>query len=393
MSDVQGSLLLVDDDDMTRGLLARYLERHGLTVHGVADGQEALDRLERDTFDLVLLDILMEGLSGLDILRTIRSRLSPTDLPVIMATSKDEPADVVQALQLGASDYVTKPFDYPVVLARVRTQLALKRSVDQIRSLEQSLARRNAELETANRRMSRDLATATQVQRALLPGAVPEPPGIRFAWQFRPCTELAGDLLNIIPLDDRRVALYVLDVVGHGVAAALVAVMVNRVLGQLRLTGGLASPVEVAEHLNREFSWDPQTGQFFTLLYGILDLDAGDFRFINAGHPGPLHLPRGGPANNFRLPGSPIGLAEDAYEEHSVTLRPGDRLYLYSDGIPEALNPELKGFGTPRLLERIEQGRTTPLADSLDHLLRAVQDWCGAEGPHDDISLLAVERV
>jgi phosphoserine phosphatase RsbU/P len=393
MSNAQGTLLLVDDDDMTRGLLACYLERHGLTVTGVADGSEALTRLEEGGYDLVLLDILMEGLTGLDILQVVRRKRSPTDLPVVMATSKDKPADVVRALQLGANDYVTKPFDYPVVLARVRTQLKLKRSVDQIHCLEQSLARRNAELETANRRMSRDLEAAARVQQALLPGAVPQLPGACFAWQFRPCSELAGDLLNIVPLDDRRVALYVLDVVGHGVAAALLAVMVNRVLGQFRLSGRLAAPAEVADYLNREFSWDPQTGQFFTLLYGTLDLDTGVFRFVAAGHPGPLRLPRDAPAQNLTLPALPIALADEAYQEHSLTLHPGDRLYLYSDGIPEALNREEKVFGTARLLERIEQNRAVPLADSLDLLLRAVQEWCGEIAPHDDISLLAVERT
>jgi sigma-B regulation protein RsbU (phosphoserine phosphatase) len=392
MTTDQGSLLLVDDDDMIRGLLARFLERHGLTVTDEANGNNALARIEKGGYDLVLLDILMEGRNGLEILEAVRRQHSPTELPVVMATSKGKPGDVVQALQLGANDYVTKPFDYPVVLARVQTQLTLKRSVDQIRRLEQSLAQQNAELERANRRMKQDLDAAARIQQALLPGALPVLRGARFAWQFRPCTELAGDLLNIVPLDDRRVALYVLDVVGHGIAAALLAVMVNRVLGQLRLTGRLAAPAEVAAHLSREFSWDPQTSQFFTLLYGVMDLDTGAFRFIAAGHPGPIYMPRGAVAQNLRLPGSPIALGDGLYEEHSLALQPGDRLYLYSDGIPEASNRDHKAFEVTRLLEFIEQGRTAPLGASLDLLRRAVEDWCGEISPHDDISILAVER-
>jgi sigma-B regulation protein RsbU (phosphoserine phosphatase) len=310
-----------------------------------------------------------------------------------MATARDKPADVVQALQLGANDYVTKPFDYPVVLARVRTQLTLKRSVDQIRALEESLARRNAELEAADRRRRRDLDAAARVQRALLPGAVPQPPGVRFAWRYRPCVELAGDLLNVVPLDGGRVALYVLDVVGHGAAAALLAVMVNRVLGRLRQGGGAAEPARLADELNREFPWEAHTGQFFTLLYGVLEPHSGLFRFVTAGHPGPLRLPRGGPACNLRVPGSPVGLADDAYEENALTLQPGERLYLYSDGIPEAMNPQFQALGTARLLQLVELARSLPLGDSLDAVLRAVDDWCGAAGPQDDISLLAVERV
>jgi sigma-B regulation protein RsbU (phosphoserine phosphatase) len=390
----QASLLLVDDDDMTRDLLSRFFERHGFAVMGVANGGQALACIDQGGHDLVLLDVLMDGLSGLEILELVRQSRPTTDLPIVMATSRDQGRDVVEALRLGANDYVTKPFDFPVVLARVQTQLALKRSVDQIVRLEQSLARKNAELEEANRRMKRDLDAAAKVQAALLPQALPTLAGAAFAWTFRPCTELAGDLLNVVQLDDRRVALYVLDVVGHGAAAALLAVMVNRVLGQLRLSGGrLEAPAEVANHLNREFPWDCQTSQFFTLLYGVLEPDSGAFRFVAAGHPGPAHLPRDSAARNLKLQGSPVGLGDGRYEEHSLTLRPGDRLYLYSDGILEAQNKDGKTFGESRLLDQIEQGRAVPLADSLGLLLRAAQDWCGEVPPHDDISLLAVERT
>jgi phosphoserine phosphatase RsbU/P len=392
MTGARGTLLLVDDDDLTRDLLIRFLERNGFAATGVGTGVEALALIEKGGHDLILLDILMEGMGGLEILRDVRRRHSPTDLPVIMATSRDQPRDVVEALQLGANDYVTKPFDFPVVLARVQTQLSLKRSVDQIRQLELGLLLRNAELEEANRRMKRDLAAAAKVQAALLPGATPMTPAARFAWEFKPCTELAGDLLNVIPIDDRRVAMYVLDVVGHGVAAALVAVMANRVLTQLHLAADrLASPSEVATRLNAEFSWDPQTCQFLTLLYGVLDLDAGGFRFVTAGHPGPVYLPHDAQPRNLRLPSSPIGLGDEPYAEHFLKLRSGDRLYLYSDGVPEACGRNSKCFGVNRLLTHLDQSRTATLPDSLDGLLRAVHHWCDGLPPEDDISLLGVE--
>jgi sigma-B regulation protein RsbU (phosphoserine phosphatase) len=392
MTTDRAPVLFVDDDDVTRDLLARYLERNGFAVTGVADGREALARIDESRHELVLLDILMEGLGGMEVLSAIRQRYSATDLPIIMATSKDQSRDIVEALRQGANDYVTKPFDFPVVLARMQTQLSLKRSVDKIRQLEQELTRQNAELEKANRRMKRDLDAAAKVQAALLPGVPPVLSAARFAWEFKPCEELAGDLLNIIPLDGRRVVLYILDVVGHGVAAALLAVMVNRVLGQLRLSGDrLAAPTEVAAHLNQEFPWDPQTCQFFTLLYGVLSLDTGEFRFVAAGHPGPVYLPQDATAENLKLPGCPISLADGPHEEHSLTLRPGDRLYLYSDGILEARDKNGKTLGAKRLLELIERGRSIPLPDSLTLLLRATQDWCGMAPAHDDISLLAVE--
>jgi sigma-B regulation protein RsbU (phosphoserine phosphatase) len=321
-----------------------------------------------------------------------------------MATAKDQPADVVEALRLGANDYVTKPFDFPVVLARVQTQLELKRSVDRVTRLEQSLAQRNAELEAANaelaranRKMRRDLEAAARVQRSLLPRALPRFPGFGFAWQFRPCAELAGDLLNIAVLDERHVALYVLDVVGHGAQAALLAVMVNRALQRLAPPGprraGLVPTAEVAARLSEEFPWDDRTQQFFTLLYGLLSVETGEFRFVSAGHPGPLHLARDGGAHCLKAPGSPIGLGEGGYEENSLLLREGDRLYLYSDGLVEALSPDHGQYGVERLCRVLEQGRGAPLADGLATLLGDVRSWCAPADPGDDISVLAVERV
>jgi sigma-B regulation protein RsbU (phosphoserine phosphatase) len=373
---------------MLRLLLAQHLEHNGFAVTCVADGAAALAEISKGEHELVLLDIEMDGLSGLEILKLIRQEHSATELPVIMATVKDEPEDVVEALNLGANDYVTKPFAYSVVLARVRTHLSLKRSVDQIRRLEHTLAEQN-------QRMKSDLVAAIKVQEALLPDQLPAFPGARFAWKYRPCTELAGDLLNVIPLDERRVALFVLDVMGHGVAAALLAVMVNRVLARSRLwTTRPPEPGEVADQLNREFPWDPRTSQFFTLQYGMLELDTGLFRYVTAGHPGPAYLPHDDSPRTLQPPGGvPIGLAETPYQETCQILRPGDRLCLYSDGIPEARNQQGNQFNEDRLLSALELGRTMPLAESVGALLQAVEEWCGDRPPHDDISILAVERL
>jgi sigma-B regulation protein RsbU (phosphoserine phosphatase) len=171
--------------------------------------------------------------------------------------------------------------------------------------------------------------------------------------------------------------------------------MVNRVLN--RLTQGKASvqplgPAEIADHLNREFAWDTRIEQYFTLLFGLLNWRTGEFRYITAGHPGPIVLPREGPGRVLRTSGFPIGFTDRAYEEHSLILKPGDRLYLYSDGLPEARNPEREPLEEERLLGTLEQTRAAALPDTLDALLRRAEGWSGSAGPHDDISLLAVEK-
>ena len=179
----------------------------------------------------------MPGLSGLDVLRELRQDYPATELPVIMATALSESGDVVEALRLGANDYVSKPLDFPVVLARIQAQLSLKDAVEEVVRLERSLEQRNVELTganarlaEANRRMERDLRAAARIQEAFLPRGEPRLSQARFAWHYRPCEELAGDGLNVFALDDRHAALYVFDVSGHGVASALLSVTLSRVL-------------------------------------------------------------------------------------------------------------------------------------------------------------------
>lgn len=407
----QGTLLVVEDDVTYRTMLRRYLEPRGFTVVTAWDGAQAMEQICQQKFDLVLLDIVLPDTSGLELLRRLREMYSATELPIVMATGQNQSSDVVEALRLGANDYLTKPFDYPVVLARAQTQLQLKQSVDQIRGLEQRLKRQNDELLRANHRLQSDLEAASRVQMALLPSTLPAVPGASFAYRFRPCEALAGDLLNVLPVDEDRLALFILDVVGHGVASALLAVMVSRVLNRLtqgnrerlRLAPQRRSvpfpdgidmgAAEIADHLNREFAWDSRIEQYFTLLFGLLNWRTGEFRYVSAGHPGPILLPREGPGQIIRCSGFPIGFTDRAYEEQTLFLKQGDRLYLYSDGLAEARNAEREPLEEERLLGTVEQSRAIALPDSLDALLHCAEGWSGPGGPHDDISLLAVEMT
>jgi phosphoserine phosphatase RsbU/P len=334
-----------------------------------------------------------------------------------MATASDHSNDVVSALKLGANDYVTKPFDFPVVLARVETHLSMKRMVDQMRILDDNLAQRNADLEAANRKltttyqkMKRDLEAAASIQRAFLPQSLPALPGINFAWKFQPCEHLAGDTLNIVQLDDEHFGLYVLDVSGHGVAAALLSVTLSRILSPAPPASSIlleswdgptgyrpAPPAAMIESLAKRFPWDAATEQYFTILYGILDIRGGVFRFVSAGHPGAIHVARDHGPVVARVCSFPIGfptlLGDHRYQEQSLHLQTGDRLYLYSDGVPEAHNPNRELFSMNRLLKLLDQSRGLALEDSSRKVIEELQLWCGTSGFKDDISLLAVEYL
>ncbi|HYE78599.1 MAG TPA: SpoIIE family protein phosphatase [bacterium] len=412
--ELRSEVLVVDDSPTVVAMVAGRLERAGFSVTAAHDGQTALDLLEGAQFDLVLLDIAMPGLSGLEVLRTLRETRDLADLPVIMTSALDEATDVVQALELGANDYVTKPVNFPILLARMRTQLTLRRAVGQIRQLERDLEQRNQALEetnqrlkSAHRRVMQGVQAAARIQQSLLPSEPPDTPGVRFAWLLRSCEELAGDLLNVVKLSPTAAACYVLDVSGHGVPASLLSVSLHKLLSAPTEStsilvaageGGATSivpPAEVAASLNRLFPMDPTALQYFTLVYGILDLETREFRYVSAGHPGPVQCMVSGTQMVHDSTGLPIGWDEAAaYVEGVIQLGPGDRLYLYSDGIPEAFGPGGEDqFGQARLLETLDRGRSKTLEESLGLLIAALQEWSGEKPLKDDASVLALEIV
>jgi len=386
-----GTLLVVDDNEMNRDMLSRRLAKRGHQVMVAEDGFRALEMIDEHDFDVILLDIMMPGLDGYEVLEKIREQHGPGELPVIMATAKDESQDIVRALELGANDFVTKPFDFPVVRARVATQLALKKS-------QQALAKALA-------RIKRNLDAAARIQKSFLPAEDPGFEGVRFAWKYEPCDELAGDTLNVIPLDDTHVAVYVLDVSGHGVASSLLSVALSRLMTRLTASDSIlwdeaedrpSTPSEVVDELARRFPYDIETGQYFTLAYGVLDVERSQLRYSSAGHV-PLILTRpGSDAAQLDSTGPPVALVPaeimpSVYTESVVDLAPGDRLYLYSDGIPEAANPEEEQFGEERLGGLLTELMPEALDDALTLLVDRVRSWCGGADFDDDVTVLAIE--
>ena len=215
---------------------------------------------------------------------------------------------------------------------------------------------------------------------------------------------MGGNGLNIFLLDDDHVGLYLLDVSGHGVAAALLSVTLARLLSPSFTQSPLVRvpqpdgqgyritpPAEVASQLNQWLLANPTGDQYFTLFYGILDIHNWRLCFVSAGHhPGLLHFPANSEPVWLRLPGLPIGCVDGAkFEERILQLDAGDRIFLYSDGFTEAMNADGKQFRLQRIREAIQSSRTETVDASVQHLTREVMQWT-EDNPHDDLSMLAL---
>ncbi len=406
----EASILIVDDDEAGREALRRHLKHKGFSTLIAGDAPSAMESVSAHHPDLVLLDVMMPQISGMDLLTQLREQYDETQLPVIMTTALNQSHEIVEAMRLGANDYVTKPLDFAVVLARIQTQLKLKQTVAQVLALERDLSQRNDELQQANRELSeatdrtrQELEAAAKVQGAFLPTAPPVVGSLKFAWAFRPCAELAGDALNVFAFDAQNVGLYVLDASGHGVPAALLAISATRLLSLSDGSDSIlidacpqgsrpADPAQVAEHLNRKLAWNPAAAQFLTIFYAVLNATTQEFTYVSAGHPGAIRVDDKGNSQLLEGTDLPIGIGE-SYQQHSIRLEPGDRVYLYSDGITEAMNADRAQLGVERLQKIIEEKSDLPLQESIDGILRQVEAWTGDSPARDDISILAVELL
>jgi len=316
----------------------------------------------------------------------------------ILLTAKSQVDDVISGLEAGADDFVTKPFNQYELRVRLR---AGERVVD----LETQLAAKVEQLSRASRQMRRDLAAAARMQKAMLPPPVGEIHGISFASSYIPCEQVGGDLFNILELDESHLGIYIFDVSGHGVTAALQSIAMGRMLSTYDLhatlildsseenrAGSIIPPQEVAGRLNTRFQSASSKGDFITFLYGVLDTNTGTFTYTRAGHPCPIHL-TGATLNEISHKGDiPIGIVPDyQFGRNTIELKPADRLYLFTDGIIEASDIRSERFGEGRMIDYLKASATSPLDQTVSGLVKDVLDWQNEAVVNDDMSILAIE--
>lgn len=382
-------VLVVDDGVTNRHLLGRILAADGVRTTFAADGESALAAAQAEPPDLVLLDVLMPGVDGFEVCRRLKRQPATADVPVIFLTSLERPEDKVRGLQLGAVDWVAKPFDPAEVRARVANQVRL-------RQLQRSLQRANAELQERQALLDDDLRAAAAIQRSLLPRGAPVCPAFELAWRFVPCQSVGGDIFHVVPLGGDRFALWVLDVCGHGVPAAMVTVSVAQSLSAPSglLTGPDGEPVSpaaVLRRLDREYPFE-RFERHATVACVLLDAATGRLTSSVAAAPAPLLVRTDGVVERLDAGGTVIGLGDALpFAEQTVTLHAGDRLVLVTDGVLECESPDGHPFGEERLAHFLADHRGEPLQGACDALLAELADFAGGRPARDDVTLLALD--
>lgn len=395
---LQVRVLVADDDPIQRDLLGEALTAWGYEVACVADGRRAWQVLQDETrFDVLVSDWVMPGLDGLELCRKLRAQRPGHYLPIILVTARDRQEDLIEGLNSGADALLTKPFDPAQLLAQLRV-------VERILEVEGRLARRIDELKIAHDRLEQDLAAAANVQSALLPDVSPKIHGVDFEWIYQACDRLGGDMFNVFRLDERRVGMYVLDVSGHGTSAALQSVGLSHALTPYDQQGGIlkminsstgrydvVSPAEVARKLNRLYRLIEKTGQFFSFLYGILDVETRRVRYVRAGHPGPIVSSGDEIRCHEKGGGIPIGIMPEAeYADEVIQLDAGDRLVFYTDGVLEARGRDSEAFGLDRLLRCLKDS-PGGIHERLRSLRSRLESFACGQPRRDDMTVVGLE--
>jgi CheY-like chemotaxis protein/anti-anti-sigma regulatory factor len=350
--DAKASRILVVDDD--RAVLGTYLRAlHEYSPLDAQDGVDARAILSAVKIDVVLCDLGMPRMNGLDLMRWAKE-YCPHPLWIVVS-GQGTFEDVAQALKLGAFDFICKPIQCPLQLQTAVANAASHQAIVAERALlMRSLAENNLQLaeshgklEAANlvlreqqAMLDQDLQRAERILRALLPHELQPLDRMQINVAYRPSKAIGGDLYGAVMLDDRHLAVYVADAAGHGVSAALLAVLFHQRLSMVNGNAGPRTPATLLWDLNRGlFEECHASGLFVTMVYALIDTIERTATIASAGHPPGILLRGAGIGQRLEKTGPALGLAPDAtYGEHRISLGDGDRLLLYTDGLLGAMS-------------------------------------------------------
>jgi phosphoserine phosphatase RsbU/P len=395
-------ILVVDDDPIHRTVLASLLRARGHEVETAPDVDQAWKLLLHTPARIVFVDWMMPRVNGLELVRRIRAHEFGQYVYVVLCTGRDSRGDLVEGMRSGADDFLAKPVDGEELWLKVASGSRIAQLEDRLEEDKRKLGEANIALSLAYGTMRADLESAAEMQRSLLT-APARIHNVQFEWLFCPAKVVAGDILGFFPLDENSAAFYQVDVSGHGIPAAMFSVLLSKLLTTSPVSSSLLKhaiaaepwyvvtpPNEAIAELNQRLQGNGD--MYFTMVYGIVNTTTRRLSFSQAGHPHPIYLPHGNPAVALGSGGFPVGVLPDMeYDLIERDVKPGDRLFLASDGITECTSRNGEQFGTQRLIRFIEEHRDEPLETLLTVLQRDLRDWVGCDEFQDDLSIVAME--
>ncbi|WP_040672042.1 PP2C family protein-serine/threonine phosphatase [Rhodobacter ferrooxidans] len=392
-------VLVVDDSKAQRKILSMLLLRWGYRVTEAGSGEEALALCQETSFDIILSDWMMPGMTGVEFCRSFRGLPREGYGYFILLTSKSEKTEVADGLDGGADDFLTKPVSADELRARLRAGERILRMQCELVKKNQLVVSTLGELQKVYDSLDRDLIEARKLQQTLVRERHRDFGRATASILLRPSGHVGGDLVGFFEISPTRIALYSVDVSGHGVASAMMTARLAGLLSgaspdqNIALTGGKHGlhdawpPEMVAARFNRMMLEDMQVEQYFTMAYAEVDVETGRVWLVQAGHPHPVVLRAAGGVEFIGQGGFPIGLIPGArFDRVETWLGPGDRLFLVSDGVTECPDPDGVELGPEGLANFLTASARMESQALLEALVWTLSAHAGGSDFPDDVS-------
>lgn len=373
-------ILVIDDDPTIRNLLTRALKKHGYEVSIAENGKEGIELAESLHPALIICDWMMPLMDGLEVCRKVKANPDLSTTFFVLLTSRGATEDRVMGLDSGADEFLPKPIQINELNARVRAGLRIHQLTQDLRTSKQLL--------------EAELAEAAEYLRSLLPSPVENP--ITISSRFIPSRQLGGDCFDYYWLDRDRLAIYLLDVAGHGLGATLPSVSVLNLLRSKSLPGvDFSQPAQVLAALNNHFQMDEQQDKYFTIWYGVYHRNTSQLVYSCAGHPPAILISGQSQATpkieQLKTRSMPVGMFPEAeYTQEDCQLEPSSMLYVFSDGVYEINLPDGTIWNLDGFVNMLTGLWQTNKSD-LDHLLQQIRNLNPEGSFEDDLSLLQIE--
>ncbi len=381
-------ILVVDDEPDLELMISQKFRKQvrdkELQFDFVKSGVEALNKLQANGEpDVILTDINMPEMDGLTLLAKL-SEQYPLIKSVIVSAYGDM-SNIRTALNRGAFDFVTKPIDFNDL------EITLKKTIHEALTFKQAVKDRNQLLS-----IQQELEVARKIQQSIVPRkfpAFPERKEFDLYAEMIPAKDVGGDFYDFFLIDDDRLGFVIGDVSGKGVPAALFMAVSKTLLKATALKGG--PPEECLQQINRVLYLESVSAMFVTIFYGILNTRTGEVDYCNGGHNPPYILRAGGGIEMAESTGGLVlgAMRNTAYKAKKMTLQTGDGIFLYTDGVTEAMNRSNEQFTEERLDEKLKAGRDTTLPNIVGHVIEAVKAFSNGAPQADDITILAVRYL
>ncbi len=383
-------ILVISPDKKANQGLCDDLRTWGYSAHGVATLIRPSSQERQPALCIIDLQLSRDNTweAWLQDCRTTRTACLAFD-------SSSQPDHSIIAGLEPLSDTLDNPKDRALLTGKIHSLFTIRKLTLQLDATRHQLSHYQKEMQDA-------LLSAAHIQRSLIPTRQPRYDNLHYSWKYMPCKQVGGDLFNIVQLDEQTVMTYLIDVSGHGISSAMVTVSVHQSLS--RHTGQLVkrpterppfyeitSPRRVLQELETEYPFE-RFEEFFTISYLLINPHTGHLRYSNAGHLPPLLLRRDGSVERLNAGGTVIGIGNLVdFEEGETRLNPGDRIFMYTDGITEHFDETGEAYGEARFLEQLLSQRDKLLDDVTQNALIAMREFGGSTLPIDDVTLIGME--